>query len=922
VKRIRPILGIIFLVTASHGFGQAMDSLFTARFEHTSLEQAVTELENQTDFVFFYDPSWLDTLTVDGAYESENAVSILTLWLQETPLHLFRDGQNIILTDNLPIIDHPAILSILDQEIIEEDDVTSGLIFSREYADAANATIPTIEIGNRKTARSGDKVTLAGYIYNSENEPVEGVLLYTDQTFHSTTSDATGFYTLSLPTGKHLLLSQFVGLKTTPMNLVIFSNGKLDIQMETDVIALQEITVESTKDENVTDVKMGVSKINIEEAKNIPIVLGERDVMKIAITKPGVQSTGEGASGINVRGGRPDQNLILLEDGTVYNPNHFFGFFSVFNSDAIQGLELFKASVPVTYDSRLSSVFDISVRKPSKDKTQGMFSISPITSKFTIEGPLFKEKTSFLLSGRTTYSNWILSQTRNADFKDNKVSFYDVILHLDHTFSENSQLYVSAYASKDKFRLTSDTLFSFSDFSYQNRFVSARWEYRFNPLWKHDLIFSLSNYRYDLIYDESIPNAFQQFFDLKETSVKSQFSYFPDKKQQIDMGVSIKRYTINPGEKLPLSDESVVLARDLDDEYGYESALFLSDSYDLRPNLTLYGGIRYVVFNLVGPQSISYYAEGAPKTNETVTDTKQYTKGESISIHHGPEWRLSNRYQISQQSSVKLSVNRNRQYIHSLSNTASLSPTDIWRLTSPHIKPQIADQLSLGYYRNLFGNMIELSLEGYHKWIQNLVDFKIGADFLLNPYIERVILQGKGRSYGLELSLQKSGRLNGWLNYTYARSFIKIDGSTPDTRINNGDYYPTGFDKPHSLNVIANYKISRRFSCSINGTYNTGRPVTLPIGAFQFKGTNSIFFSERNNFRIPDYFRLDMGINLEGNHRIRKLAHTFWSFSVYNLTGRDNPFSVFVDVKEEGLVGSQLIVFGDPIPTLSFNAKF
>jgi hypothetical protein len=884
------------------------------------MEEAFLMIEDQTDFQFYFQQHWIDSLQVSGIYQSATVTETLQDWLSETRLLFYRDGTSLILLDNVQIIDQPAILQVFEQNEID-DDQPAGFIFSQEYSKYDNGP-KTVEIGNRKLTSTDRNATIAGYVRTSENEPVEGALIYTQDTYISSGTDKEGFYSLTLPIGRHTLIVQYVGLKTKQYNLILFSNGQLSIEMDVDVIALQEITVESNRDENVTEVKMGISKISMEEAKNMPIVLGEQDVLKIAVTKPGVQTVGEGASGINVRGGKPDQNLILLEQGIIYNPNHFFGFFSVFNSDAIAGMDLYKASIPANYDSRLSSVFDIKMRTGDKEQLKGMFSVSPITSKLTVEIPILKNKTSLLASGRTTYSNWILSNVANSSFKENRVSFYDGIVHIDHDFSDKSHLELTTYSSSDKFRLSSDTLFSFSNFSYQNQFISGNWSYSLNDRWKSRLLTNTSQYRYELLYDESVPNSFKQFFGLRESSVKAEFDFFPNEKQQITMGLSGKKYKINPGEKMPLSDESIIIPQDLQDETGFETALFASNNYDFREKLTFYGGFRYVVFNLVGPQIITYYRDDAPKSDQSVTETKDFERGKIISTNHGPEWRFSSRYQVSRGSSVKLSLSRNRQYIHSLSNTASLSPTDTWRLSSPHIKPQIADQVSLGYYRNFFSNSLELSMEGYYKWIQNLVDFKVGADLLLNSYLEREILQGNGRSYGLELSLQKSGRLNGWINYTYARSFIRIQGDTPETDINNGAYYPTNFDKPHNLNIVSNYKITRRFSCSINTTYNTGRPVTLPVGTFVLKDARSIFFSDRNNYRIPDYFRMDLGLNLEGNHRIKKLAHTFWSLSIYNITGRDNPFSVFVDVKDNTLIGSQLIVFGDPIPTLSFNAKF
>ncbi|MFT7197412.1 MAG: hypothetical protein ACI83W_001782, partial [Marinoscillum sp.] len=397
--------------------------------------------------------------------------------------------------------------------------------------------------------------------------------------------------------------------------------------------------------------------------------------------------------------------------------------------------------------------------------------------------------------------------------------------------------------------------------------------------------------------------------------------YFPTENQKIEFGVSTKHYNINPGRKEPLSGESIIAPEILTEEKGLESALYLSDQYEWE-KLLISVGVRYVVFNSFGPNKLYYYENGLPKNNSTIVDSANFGKGEIIKTYHAPEWRFSGRYSLGKVSSLKMGISRTRQYIHTMSNSASLSPTDTWRLSSQHLKPQTSDEVSLGYYQNFARNTLELSIETYYKRIQNLVDFKSAATFLLNENIERAILQGPGKSYGIEFSLNKTGRLNGWINYAYARTFIKLDGNSQEEIVNGGKFFPTNYDKPHTFNLVANYKLTRRLSFSSNITYNTGRPVTIPVAAFDFKGSQNILFSDRNEFRIPDYFRIDFGVNLEGNHKIQKLSHSFWSLSFYNLTGRDNPFSVFFDVKDSEIRGSQLIVFGNVIPTLSYNFKF
>ena len=692
--------------------------------------------------------------------------------------------------------------------------------------------------------------------------------------------------------------------------------------MEVDIIALQEVVIESERDANVMDVKVGVNKINIDETKTIPLALGERDIMKVATTMAGVQTVGEGASGYNVRGGKADQNLFLLNGAPVYNANHFFGFFSAFNADAIQDMEVYKGSIPAEFGGRLSSVFDIEEKSANKEKFTGSGGISPVTSRLTLEVPILKDQTSLLVGGRTTYSNWVLKQIDNANFSENEVSFYDIIAQFDHTIDEDNSLIASGYYSKDQFRLASDTLFSFSNFSYSNLNGSLRWKHRFNNNLEGVLSGVYSRYGYQILYDESPPNSFSQDFGINEVTLSADMNFYPTNNQKINFGASSKRYEVSPGDMNPLGVESNVASTAIDIERGLESALYVSDQIELTSNLTVYGGLRYSMFNSLGPQDVYTYAEGLPKNGASRTDTISYNSGEVIKTYHGPEVRVFGRYAFADNSSIKLSYNRTRQYIHTLSNTTSLSPTDTWRLSSDHLKPQIADQISVGYYMNFLNNQLEASVETYYKKMQNLVDFKVGASFLLNPTVETEILQGDGKSYGIEFSLKKSGKLNGWLNYSYSRSLMQLDGNSIEETVNQGAFYPTNYDKPHIFNLVANYKFTHRISASTNLTYSSGRPVTYPVAVYQFQGAESIHYSDRNAFRIPDYFRIDIGINLEGNHKIKKLAHSFWTFSIYNVLGRDNPYSVFFDVEDGQVNGYQLVIFSEPIPTITYNFKF
>ncbi len=900
---------------------------FTGSFENERLPEAVKKIEAQLPVHFLFNEPDIDSTVVSGSFSQASLETVLSTVLREKEVFWTQLGKQIVLTAKVQIITEPELkTSFQRQGTTTSGGVEKGLVFSREFAgygDEDDMEKRVFEIGSRSQMVPGSKSTIAGYIREKgTGDPIAGALVYVQEPFTATSSDESGFYSLTLPNGKQNILFQFVGMKPTSRSVVVFSNGKLNVQMDIDVIALQEVTVVSDRDLNLKNVQMGVNKINLESAKTVPVILGENDVMKVATTLPGVQTLGEGSSGFNVRGGKADQNLVLINQAPVYNASHFFGFFSVFNSDALQNMELFKSGIPAKYGGRLASIFEIQPKEANKDEFHGKGGLSPITSRLTLEIPIIKGKTGLLIGGRSTYSNWVLKNVKNAGFKDNRVSFYDVIAQVDHKIDENNSLTFASYFSRDEFRLSSDTLFSFSDFSYVNANTSLRWKRQVSDRMEGSLAAVVSHYSYELLYDESMPNAFKQDFGITETSLVSDLTYDLGETHRFTGGLSVKNYQINPGRKLPSGSGSIVKPLVIQEEQGLESAFYVSDQFDLSPLISVYGGLRYVLFTAMGGRDEYIYEDGLPKNRDTVIDSVSFGKGEAIKTYHGPEIRLSSRFSLDELTSLKISYNRTRQYIHSMSNSASLSPTDTWRLSGTHIVPQTSDHFSAGVYRNLFGHQLETSIEAYYKKMQNLLDFKIGSTLLLNNQIERDILQGDGKSYGVEFSAKKNGKLNGWINYTYSRTFIRLDGKTAEEQVNGGSYYPASYDKPHTGNLVANYKLTRRISFSVNGTYNTGRPVTVPVAAYDYQGSQNIHYSERNAYRIPDYFRMDLGVFLEGNHKIRKLAHSFWALSIYNITGRDNPYSVFFDVKDGKVSGYQLVVFGSPIPTLSYNFKF
>lgn len=892
------------------------------------LEEAIVQLQTQTGYSFFYRAEWMDSVLVTIQAQNELLTAVLDQLCAGTPLNYFQQGQRVYFTSDIKIFTSPRLAELLNrQSEAIETNVEKGLVFKREYLgglDAEDENDRIMEIGKRSQMVAGGTATIAGYVKSAETgEPQIGALVYAEEPLQSALTDENGFYTLTLPPGPRVLHYQLMGMSPVVRRIVLFSNGQLNVDMAVDVLALDEVVIESGRDANVQSVRMGVTSIRVSESKNVPLVLGERDVMKVATTMAGIQTVGEGAAGYNVRGGKADQNLIALDGYPLYNTSHFFGFFSVFNSDVIEDMQVYKSSVPARYGGRLSSVMEIQTKKANRDSISGSGGISPITTRLSLELPLFAGKAGLTVGGRATYSDWVLNQVGNAEFSNNEVAFADVQLRYDHDFDENNRLTLSGYLSNDRFRMDSDTLFSFSNFAYQNQAFSARYGRIFSRQLSGSLTISHAGYHYDLSYDESQENAFSQTFGLEEQTAKVELNYNGYNAHEISGGIEMKRIGISPGTQRPLTENSLVSELDIQREQGLESALFLSDEYAISDRFSLYGGLRYSLFMSLGAQSVNTYLEGAPKNDQTrQEDALQFDRGEIITTYGGLEPRISARYKLGRNSSIKGGYNRMRQYIHTLTNSASVSPTDIWRLTGYHLKPQIADQFSVGYYHSLPRKSIDASAEVYYKDIQNLLDFKVGAEFLLNPFVEAVTLQGPGRSYGFEFSLEKKGRLNGWVNYTYARTLLRLDSEHGEERINGGAYYPANYDIPHTLNLIANYKFTNRLSFSYNFVYKSGRPVTYPTGIYDFYRSVSIHYSDRNAFRIPYYMRMDLGVNLEAGHKKGKMTYSYWSFSVYNLLGRSNAYSVFFSVNRNQIEGHKLVVFGNPIPTISYNFKF
>ncbi|MDO6491592.1 MULTISPECIES: TonB-dependent receptor domain-containing protein [unclassified Cellulophaga] len=905
-------------------YSQQKETLITIQFKDSPIKDVLSKIENSYNFNFYFSNNWFSNGKVSGIYKDEKLTTILEDIFKNTDLNYFVDKTNVYVLQNRIVYNElPKIFSapVNDTTSTKEkkNNTITPVFYNKKSNDLGNSFIETLRIGKSTINDTKSTFILSGYIkQHLNNEPIPNVTIYVKNRNLGVSTNNNGFYEIKLPKGENLIEVSSIGVKAQVKRVFLFNNGQLNFSLKEDIEQLDEIIVDGAQDVNVEETLMGTSEIDSEESKNIPLVLGERNILKVATTLPGITTAGEGATGFNVRGGKTDQNLILLDDAVIYNPSHFFGIFQALNPFTTKSLKVYKGSIPSEFGGRLSSVFDIKSKDGNVDNFAGEASIGPITNNIALELPIVKGKSSLMVGGRSTYSDWVLKSLDDDDLKKSKANFYDVIAKYNHKINDKNDIRATAYYSKDVFSITSDSLYS-----YNNAVFSLSWDNQLSDKNVGNLSLFNTHYGFNIDYDGDTNTDFAFDYGIVETGFKYKITYLYNSKHKINYGITSKLYNVTPGNKEPLGDESDVQKINLDKEKGLESALFLSDDFEFNDKLMFNLGVRYSTFTTLGENTTRVYKEGEPKNDETVEEILNFDKNEEVKTYGGLEARVAARYLLKDNLSIKASYNKMYQYIHTLSNNTTGSPIDTWKLSDYNIKPQKAEQFALGIYKNIAGNDYEISLEGYYKLSNNVPDFKTGAQLTLNENIETEILQGKGKAYGVEFLVRKNaGDVNGWLSYTYSKSFLKLNSEFSEEQVNNGDYFPSNYDKPHNLNLVSNFKITRRFSFSGNFTYQTGRPVTYPIGNFTYQGSDYPIYSDRNKFRIPDYYRLDLSFNVEGNHKLKKLGHSFWNISIYNVLGRNNPYSVYFVTENNEVKAYKSSIFSIPIPTITYNIKF
>lgn len=773
----------------------------------------------------------------------------------------------------------------------------------------------------------GQKYTLSGYITDaSSGEELIGAAVFVKETSGGAVTNLYGFYSLSLPAGSYQITWSFVGYTPIEQVIDLNENRSLNIELQSSELQLKEVEITGERvDQNVRGIEMSVEKLEMKSVKKVPQFLGEVDVIRTLQLLPGVSTVGEGAQGFNVRGGNVDQNLILLDEAPVYASSHLFGFFSVFNADAVKDFKLYKGGIPAKYGGRLSSVLDVRQTEGNMKQFKGSGGIGLISSRLMLEGPIAKDRASFMISGRRSYIDLFFPLFE--DVRGNVFYFYDLNLKVNYKINDKNRVFLSGYFGDDVFNF---------DGNFQARWGNgtgtARWNHLFNSKLFLNTTFVYSKYDYSL----GVPSGFQAFewkAGIQNYNAKMDFSYFPNPNHTIEFGWNALFYTFDPGATRPTNSESIFIEASVDRKRALEPALYISNTHSVTDNFTLQYGVRYSMFVNYGPQTVYQYADGQPTLEENIVDTVEYGRGDVIKTYSGLdgfEPRLSLNYTINNRHSVKASYNRTRQYIHLISNTTAATPIDVWAPSDTYIEPTTADQVAVGYFRNFNDNMFEVSLEGYYKKFYNVIDYRDGAELLLNDKLETDLLTGDGVAYGAELMLRKKrGKLTGWMSYTLARTERTITG------INNGDPFPSNWDKTHDFSAVATYDINDKWSISGIFAFMTGRPITFPDGRYEFDGLVVPNYSNRNGARIPNYHRLDLSATYtKPKDKAKKIFFFFnkpkdwtssWVFSVYNVYGRQNPYSVFFrqnELNPQVTEAVQLSIFATVIPAVTYNFSF
>lgn len=906
------IIGLLIL--SSFLKAQSLDSIFlNLELKEASFEQLVQEVESQSELEVMYKKEWFENIKINISKPQISILTALETAIPKRKYHISLLEPYIIILYQEPLITELPYYQPPSKEMADESLPESGSIFMK----GRKADLLKIVIGKAKYAVFGRKVKVQGKIIDAQShQGVEGATIYIKELKKGAVSDATGDFQMNIPSGKYTAHIECLGMEKTLCQLQVISDGSFDISMQKANIDMKEVVVYGDRQMSIQQKDPGLEKISIKSVKELPMMMGESDIIKISELLPGVVSMGEGAAGLNVRGGGFDQNAFYFNNIPVYNTAHMFGFFPAFNADVISDFSIYKGYIPAQYGGKISSIFDIHARDGNKKRYTAHGGISPVAANLTLEGPIKKDTASFLVSGRGSYSDWILKQVDDFMIRNSKASFYDFNAALNYDLP-NTQINVFGYFSQDYFKL-----YDINTYWYSNKGVSAIIGHNFKNNLRGNFSISAAQYQFKTIDTQLESASYEHEFAIGQYDLKADFQKTLGENHDLDFGFNGVLYNTKRGEILPTGNASLLSPIDLGNERGMEMSLYVSDKYEITPLLELMAGFRFSAYSAFGPKTVYTYYENGPKTNRTISDSIMFSSGEALKWYFFPELRLALNFQTDEFGSIKFGFNQMHQNIFMLNNAITVAPNSQWKLADYHLKPSQSYQFSLGIFRTSPKGGWEASAEVFYKNTKDYTEFRDGANFLSSPNVETSVLQGLQKSYGIEFLIKRNGnRFNGWLAYTYSRSLIQVDGGEKWNQINQGDIYPSNFDIPHVFNAILNYHLSKRVILSSTITYQTGKPSTFPTSYYYIDGQPYLDYSKRNEYRIPNYFRTDLSLTVEGNLRKKKMLHSTFVFSVYNLTSRENPYSVYFTKEEGQLKSYQYAVIGVPIFTATWIFK-
>jgi len=752
--------------------------------------------------------------------------------------------------------------------------------------------------------------SLSGYITDKSNgEYLPGATVFVTNLKKGSASNIYGYYSIALKPDKYTIVYSYIGYAEVTIEIDLIADTTINIELSPTSKKLDEVEITGEAlNENITSSQMSVNKIDSKTIKSIPAFMGEVDLVKALQLLPGVKFAAEGSSGISVRGGSPDQNLILLDEANVYNAGHLMGFFSVFNNDAVKSVELYKGDLPAKYGGRLASLVDIRMKEGNSKEFHGNGGIGLISSRLMLEGPIAKDKASFMVSGRRSYADLFLLFSKDEEVKGNSLYFYDLNGKINYRINQKNHIFLSGYYGKDVFKN------DFFKMNWGNATGTLRWNHIFHEKIFSNFTFVLNRFNYNIGFNDNGPQSFLWQSSLTDYNLKGDFTWYVNANNKVTFGFSGMFHNFFPGIIEGQSEDSYISKYSLPDNYALESAVYISNEQKIGNRFTVKYGLRLSIFNNIGPDTTYHYNEEG-----IVIDSTANAKGDFYNTYLGLEPRLGVVYQLNEISSLKASYSRNYQYIQQAQNSVAGSPLNIWFPASPNVKPQIGDQIAAGYFRNFKEGMYETSVEAYYKIISDAVDFRDHASLLLNKYLEGELLFGRGYGYGLEFMVKKNfGKLTGWTSYTWSRTFREIEG------INNGEPYSSSYDRPHDFSIVMNYDLNQRISFGLSWVYLTGQPVTFPVGRFEYGNTNVPTYSERNSYRLSDYHRMDFSFTWKDKPNPDKRWHNEFNISVYNLYNRKNPWVINfqTDPNDPTVTYAEMTYLFGIIPSFTWNFSF